>query len=480
MTVFALVCRLVLAAVFVVSAVAKLRDRPGARQAVQDFGLPRAAAGAIAAVLPFVELALAILLVVADPGATVGAVGAVLLLAAFTVTIVLNLARGKQVDCHCFGQLTGGAVGWRSVVRNVVLIAVAAVPLARAGTLSSLPAALDDYSGDQLALAGVLAVLAIAVLMLGFVVRELMQRYGAALLRLDALESYVGLAAPVPAPAFELTDLDGAVVSLDEVLATGKPALLAFIAPSCHLCDELIPDLERWQNDSDHPVPVLVLSTGSVPENRQKLGAAKVQVLLQNGREVETAYGVAGTPSIRLVGSDGILVGTGAAGLEGVRAMHDNVVRNLLEGHVHSGGGVHQIEPRPVGPGDVLPDADVAVALDGEERRPLSVLTDDEQVLLFWRFDCGYCAQIIDDVKALEHETNLLVVTGSTTESIRDTGLASRILREDGALSRVLRVPGTPAAVTVHRGIVTSNVAVGGPEVLALLERTRVPSATGS
>src|SRR4051794_17130224 len=106
-TAVALLARVLLAAVFVVSAVAKLRDRAGARQAVSDFGVPHAVAPAVAAGLPFLELLCAVLLLLADPGATVGAIGAGLLLLAFTIGIVVNLMQGRRPDCHCFGQLGG-------------------------------------------------------------------------------------------------------------------------------------------------------------------------------------------------------------------------------------------------------------------------------------------------------------------------------------------------------------------------------------
>ena len=54
--VLALVARVLLAAVFAVAGAAKLRDRPGTRQAVVDFGAPERLAGPLAVLLPLAEL----------------------------------------------------------------------------------------------------------------------------------------------------------------------------------------------------------------------------------------------------------------------------------------------------------------------------------------------------------------------------------------------------------------------------------------
>ena len=102
----------------------------------------------VAAGLPVAELTCAVLLLTADPGATVGAVASALLLAAFTVAIAVNLLQGRRPDCHCFGQLDTGETGWLTVGRNAVLIVIALVPLTRAGSLAI------DASGTLVDLGG--------------------------------------------------------------------------------------------------------------------------------------------------------------------------------------------------------------------------------------------------------------------------------------------------------------------------------------
>ena len=93
---------------FAIAAMAKLADRGGVRRAVIAFGVPSAAAGLLGWALVGAELCTALLLLIA-PAARVGGVAALVLLVAFSATVVLNLARGRRPHCHCFGRLSSGA-----------------------------------------------------------------------------------------------------------------------------------------------------------------------------------------------------------------------------------------------------------------------------------------------------------------------------------------------------------------------------------
>ncbi len=123
----ALVAALVLALVFVVAGVAKLR-RPGAT--AEDFaelGLPLA--GPLAVVVPVVELACAALLVVVPGWGGVASFG---LLALFTANLAVVVRSGRVVRCACFGAADRDPVSVRHLVRNAVLavLALAAATIA--------------------------------------------------------------------------------------------------------------------------------------------------------------------------------------------------------------------------------------------------------------------------------------------------------------------------------------------------------------
>lgn len=120
MSVVVLVARVVIAAVFVVSAGAKLADRPGTLTAVRGFGIPERFVAPLAWLLPGAELAVAITVLV-PATAWLGGFGAVLLLATFSVAIAVNLGAGRTPDCHCFGQLSKAPISTKLIVRNVIL-----------------------------------------------------------------------------------------------------------------------------------------------------------------------------------------------------------------------------------------------------------------------------------------------------------------------------------------------------------------------
>jgi len=103
-----LIAQVLLAGMFAIAAMAKLADRGGVRRAVIAFGVPSAAAGLLGWALVGAELCTALLLLIA-PAARVGGVAALVLLVAFSATVVLNLARGRRPHCHCFGRLSSGA-----------------------------------------------------------------------------------------------------------------------------------------------------------------------------------------------------------------------------------------------------------------------------------------------------------------------------------------------------------------------------------
>jgi hypothetical protein len=119
-----------LAAVFAAAAVAKLRDLSIFAAVVQNFRmLPEFLARPFAYVLPPVELAVAVgLLVEASRGWA--AAGAFALLAAFTVAIAVNLARGRrEIDCGCFGTSHKQTLSGWLIGRNAALALLAAICL---------------------------------------------------------------------------------------------------------------------------------------------------------------------------------------------------------------------------------------------------------------------------------------------------------------------------------------------------------------
>jgi hypothetical protein len=101
--------------------------------AAAEFGAPRW----VIAGLPWVELLLGGLLMAQVGGRWTSAAAAVLL-AAFTVAVAIRLKAVERKPCGCFGETSPAPVGADTLVRNIVLTAMAVVGAIRGGGASRL------------------------------------------------------------------------------------------------------------------------------------------------------------------------------------------------------------------------------------------------------------------------------------------------------------------------------------------------------
>jgi cobalt-zinc-cadmium efflux system protein len=86
-----------------VAAFAKISDPPGFAHEIYNYKLlPAGAVNVVALVLPWLELVIGICFFVGAYRRTAGRIAAVLLLV-FIAALSINLARGRPVDCGCFG-----------------------------------------------------------------------------------------------------------------------------------------------------------------------------------------------------------------------------------------------------------------------------------------------------------------------------------------------------------------------------------------
>jgi uncharacterized membrane protein YphA (DoxX/SURF4 family) len=121
----AVVAAVVLGAVFVVAGGSKLAAASAWRAQATGLGV----APAVAAVVPWIELAVGALLIV-QIGEPWPAVAALVLLVAFSLLIAVHLARGRRPPCACFGALSARPIGPGHLARNAIFAALAVVALA--------------------------------------------------------------------------------------------------------------------------------------------------------------------------------------------------------------------------------------------------------------------------------------------------------------------------------------------------------------
>lgn len=118
--------RVFLALLFATAALSKLSRIEEFYGVVRNFRLlPDGLSRVVAFVLPVVELAVAVGLVI-RPLAVPAAVAAAVLLSVFAVALAINVIRGRTyIDCGCFRQGLKQPVSWLLVGRNIVLTALA-------------------------------------------------------------------------------------------------------------------------------------------------------------------------------------------------------------------------------------------------------------------------------------------------------------------------------------------------------------------
>jgi thiol-disulfide isomerase/thioredoxin/uncharacterized membrane protein YphA (DoxX/SURF4 family) len=501
-----LIARLLLAVVFVVAGVAKLADRAGSRQAIIDFGLPTALATPLGILLPLAELAVAAALI-STATAWWGAIGALALLLLFGAGISVNLARGRKPGCHCFGQLHSAPAGWRTLARNGVLVLIASFVVwqGKEGVGPSAVGWLGAISTAQLlALIGGLIVLGLFVV-IGWFLVHLLRQNGRLLVRLEALEAKLAAGGGVPAqngveetqppaglpvgsqaPDFSLLGLHGETLTLESLRSSGKPVMLLFTDPNCGPCNTLLPDVGRWQQEHAEKLSISLVSRGAPEENRTKASEHELQnVLLQEDWEVHDVYRANGTPSAVLVAPDGAVGSPVVGGADAIRALVSQVVGDRAQLPIQPAtqgqpcpncGKVHAAAPTvPAAKNIGEPAPEVKLPdLEGNTVE-LKNFRDEETLVLFWNPGCGFCQQMLPDLKEWEADPpegapRLLVVSAGTEEANTEMGLSSTVvLDQQFSTGRAFGATGTPSAVLVDaEGRLASEIAVGAQAVLAL------------
>jgi len=132
-----------------------------------------------------------------------------------------------------------------------------------------------------------------------------------------------GLKAGTRAPVFELPDLEGRMVSLEQY--RGRRVLLLFSEPQCGPCDELCPHLVHLHRErAGDGLGVIMVGRGSVEENRRKAQQHGMEfpVLLQDKKwKVSKEYDILATPAAFLISADGMITKDAAVGRDDIMAL---------------------------------------------------------------------------------------------------------------------------------------------------------------
>jgi len=142
-----------------------------------------------------------------------------------------------------------------------------------------------------------------------------------------------GLKAGTPAPSFELPDIHGQTVKLDEY--RGRKVLLVFSDPHCGPCNELAPHLVRLHHEHrNNGLSVVMVGRGEPEENRQKAEehGFEFPMVLQRKWELSKEYGIFATPVAFLIDESGNIARDVAKGGDAILQLAQEDIVHDMEG----------------------------------------------------------------------------------------------------------------------------------------------------
>ena len=337
----------------------------------------------------------------------------------------------------------------------------------------------------------------IVIVLAGWIGLRMMGQHGRMMQLLEELEDEVddlylermktppGLPAGSAAPPFELPDLAGHRITLEQF--RGRRVLLIFFNPDCAFCQEMAPQIAGlpWDGADGRPVPVL-LSTGDVEKHRAFMEQHDIRcpVLLQESEEgpVAALYRAEGTPTGYLIDEQGVLISGVADGADALLALADpNYVPPApgpqAAGHrvstpTRAGSGVEGLSVGAPAPAFRLPrlEGGELSLEDYRGRRLLLVFSDPE---------CKPCDALMPELERLQRAGPgvAVVMVGrggvkANRAKVKQYGLSFPVaLQRDWEVSRLYRKPGvTPSGYLIDEGgKIVADLAAGGDEIMTLL-----------
>jgi peroxiredoxin len=474
--------RVLLAIVFGVAGISKLASVSRAREGVVEFGVPVSLATPVTGALIAGEVAVAIGLLRIQT-AWPAAIGALTLLAIFSIAIAANLLRNRRPNCNCFGQIHAAPIGWPTFARNIALGAVAIFVVgfgrdAQAYSVSWMPA-----PGATAWFAMVAALVALGLLVvIAALLTQILRQQGRMLLRFEGIEErlgiggsrpatvqpHAGLTPGTPAPDFALPDLNGTSKSLKDLLHPKKPLLLVFSNPGCGPCQALLPEIAQWRRDLRDNLTIALISESSADAHETYATAVGADaVFLQREREVAEAFEALGTPAAVAITAEGRIASYLAQGAEAIRGLMQAIRAGSLPVLASAPGTAF---------GEPAPDFTLKALAGGQIS--LADLHGAPALLLFWNQHCGFCQRMLPELRTwVANESaaapRLLVVSNGSIEDHRGIELAATIGLDEGSrVAQAFGAQGTPMGILLDgEGRIASGLAAGAHAFFALAHR---------
>ncbi len=306
------------AVVLFVSGWAKVGDVTGTRLAFVAMRVPAVLTRpAVVRALPFAELALgcALLLTWGWVLAVVGAAVTVLFLV-YAALVGRVLQAGDSVECHCFGNLGSDRVTPLTLVRNLVLVLLAALATGFGAAGSGVVPAAGDLDGSDWwwpAMTALVVVTAMLIVRPGPLADDLP----------DELEEVDYLRQAIPIGV--LVSQEGRRTQLRD-LAAQRPQLLVFISITCGAC-EIVAEWLPSFSERLEIVEVATVFTNPLEAVPARWHAGSTPWF--DPDSAVTDLFSSGRPAAVLFGADGMLAGGPVTGARAIEEFVDDIVAEL-------------------------------------------------------------------------------------------------------------------------------------------------------
>ncbi len=114
-------------------------------------------------------------------------------------------------------------------------------------------------------------------------------------------------------PEFFENDINDKLVASEDL--RGRKTLIAFWSPTCGFCQQMLKDLQDWDQTKGADEPDLLLLSEGKPEAHRALNL-RSPIILDNEHKIADKLGMNGTPSAILVNEHGKIVSETAVGAE--------------------------------------------------------------------------------------------------------------------------------------------------------------------
>jgi peroxiredoxin len=346
----------------------------------------------------------------------------------------------------------------------------------------------------------VLAVLELVLLvLLAGVVYQLFQQQGRMLVQLETIEQMVpeiadaghhegrrrGVPVAMSIPPFELPDLEGTVVTLDDF--EGRRALLVNWSTTCGYCDAIIDDLAKVQDRlAERNVDVVLVSRGVPEENRRFVEdrGLRCRILLQpEGNGGIAAFAGIGTPAAYLIDEHGRVAKPMALGADEVPSLVREAAGRQLKLATERPLSESRIQRDGLPAGTPAPAFSLPSVSGG--KISLEQFRGNETLVVFSDPDCGPCEVLADDLGRWHRSEDngrgpalVMISRGgidANRQKVEEHGITFPVaIQPRWKVSKEYGIFATPVGFLIdEQGVIARDVARGPEEIMALARDAR-------